>query len=1135
MKRLLLPKWSFLIALLLTASVGFAQTSKQRQDISRSYDQQKLSLLETQLAQKALAQKEQALAAAKIYGWQERIEYPDGTIAILHHLDDEGNPVYYGTRNNGAATTARADRLYTGGSLGLDLNGENMTVAVWDGGAIRHSHESFSGRSVQKDGATGISDHANHVTGTMIGSDVPNNGSRGMAYKANCWNYDTNNDIAEAVGAAADGILVSNHSYGPIIVNQFGQVVAADYMIGKYSQQSKDWDEVQYNAPYYLHVNACGNDRGFANTINGKGGYDLLIGISTAKNSMMVGAVNGVDNYTGPSDVVMSNFSSWGPTDDGRIKPDIVGKGVSVYSATSGSNTSYGNKSGTSMSSPSVAGTLILLQQHYNNVNGNFMRAATLKGLALHTADEAGDTPGPDYEFGWGLINAERAANAITNNNTSAIISEEALAQGQTITRTVTASGTEPLMVSISWTDPAGQILENIVDLSTPALVNDLDIRITKDGTTYFPWKLDVANPSAGAIKGDNLVDNIEKIQVDGALGDYTITITHKGTLTDGVQNFALIATGVTAEPIVCNATTPQNVVVSNIDSDKATVSWGKVDGAAYDVRYRAVGTTAWTTNAVSGVSTTVEGLSPETQYEVQVASKCGDGSSSAFSASTNFTTTEVVLVYCASKGNNVNDEFIGNVKIGSIDNASGSGNGYTDFTSLSTVLTKGVSNTITVTPTWTGTVYSEGYSVWIDYNHDGDFADAGEQVWTQSATQSTPVSGSFTVPQSATETATRMRVSMKYNGVPSPCETFSYGEVEDYTVVIAAPVPDNEAPSAPTALAASNVTDTTVDLSWTASTDNVGVSEYDVYQGGTLVTSTANTSASISGLTAETAYSFSVQAKDFAGNVSASSNTVNVTTTATPIVTDVVLTEGFFESGWDGWSDGGSDCYRYSGSRSAEGNYSIRLRDNSGTASAMTSQTFDVSSYDQIEITFKFYVYSLESGEDFWVRFYNGSSWQTVKTYTRGVDIENNNFYDGTVVINKSQYNFASNAQFRIQCDASGNADQVYIDAVKIVASNGASTRSDNIEYLGSLEEISSDELSDELFSVYPNPAENVISVKRAGNQKLAYEIYDLVGKRVANGILEDTIDVTSLKQGVYLIRLDDGEEVITQKFIKK
>lgn len=142
-------------------------------------------------------------------------------------------------------------------------------------------------------------------------------------------------------------------------------------------------------------------------------------------------------------------------------------------------------------------------------------------------------------------------------------------------------------------------------------------------------------------------------------------------------------------------------------------------------------------------------------------------------------------VTYCASKGNSVNDEYINRVQFGSIDNTSGVNAGYGDFTAQSTSLAKGGSATITISPTWTGTVYSEGYSVWIDFNQDGDFADAGEQVFTQAATQNTSVSGTINIPTTALTGSTRMRVSMKYNGVPTACETFSYGEVEDYTITI--------------------------------------------------------------------------------------------------------------------------------------------------------------------------------------------------------------------------------------------------------------------------------------------------------------------------------------------------------------
>ncbi|WP_062057130.1 M4 family metallopeptidase [Aquimarina longa] len=141
---------------------------------------------------------------------------------------------------------------------------------------------------------------------------------------------------------------------------------------------------------------------------------------------------------------------------------------------------------------------------------------------------------------------------------------------------------------------------------------------------------------------------------------------------------------------------------------------------------------------------------------------------------------------YCASNGKSTSDEYISKVALGTISKTSAAGSGgYSDFTAESTKLTKGNSNTITVTPKWTGTTYDEGYAVWIDYNQDGDFADTGELVWSKAASKTTPISGSFTVPSSAKNGKTRMRVSMKYNGIPTSCESFSYGEVEDYSVDI--------------------------------------------------------------------------------------------------------------------------------------------------------------------------------------------------------------------------------------------------------------------------------------------------------------------------------------------------------------
>ena len=144
-----------------------------------------------------------------------------------------------------------------------------------------------------------------------------------------------------------------------------------------------------------------------------------------------------------------------------------------------------------------------------------------------------------------------------------------------------------------------------------------------------------------------------------------------------------------------------------------------------------------------------------------------------------------VVPTYCNLKGDSVSDEYIQNVTLESINNNSNGGNGYQDFTNLSTDLKKSSAYTVTVTPKWVGSTYNEGYSVWVDYNQDADFDDPGEQVWTKSASKDSPVSGSFTIPTTAKLGKTRMRVAMSYNAIPNSCGSFNYGEAEDYSVVI--------------------------------------------------------------------------------------------------------------------------------------------------------------------------------------------------------------------------------------------------------------------------------------------------------------------------------------------------------------
>lgn len=232
-------------------------------------------------------------------------------------------------------------------------------------------------------------------------------------------------------------------------------------------------------------------------------------------------------------------------------------------------------------------------------------------------------------------------------------------------------------------------------------------------------------------------------------------------------------------------APTAPTLSASGTTQTSTNLSWsGATDNVAvtgYDV-YRngsLLGSTTTTTTYA------VTGLSASTAYTFFVRAKDAAGNVSANSNTVNVTTLSNTLTYCTSQGNNTADEKIGKVVLGTINNTSTGTAGYENFTALSTNVARSTAYTITITPSWTSTVYTEGYGVFIDYNQDGDFADSGETVWTKATSKTTPVSGTFTIPATAALGSTRMRVSMKYNGTPTSCESFSYGQVEDYTINI--------------------------------------------------------------------------------------------------------------------------------------------------------------------------------------------------------------------------------------------------------------------------------------------------------------------------------------------------------------
>jgi len=542
-----------------------------------------LKQMAADLAARSDADRAIAYSLAARNGWPVRGTGQDGSFFELQKMIN-GFPRYYSTFNANAAKSTRTDsaNAVIGGGSGFVLR-------LWDGGKPLLTHREFGGRITWADASGGtLGWHATHVAGTMIASGI-RAGAKGMSNAASIRAFEWNNDASEMAGEAASGANLSNHSYGFIAgwyFNTgdsywywFGDTAVSeveDYNFGFYDSEARYYDQILNSAPNYLPVLSASNDRDDygpgsgmkhyywdANTgtwrfsyktRNADGtptGYDCIpFGFQISKNTLTVGAANDVLTYTGPSSVVLAAFSSTGPCDDGRIKPDLVGNGANLLSSYSTNDSSYASASGTSMSSPNVCGSLGLLADYYRDTHGGTpMWASTLKALAIHTTLEAGSNPGPDYQYGWGLLNTYAAYNLLNKDyldNTKGLIEELTLTNGQTLEYWYRVpSATPELKVTICWNDPAGTPPSPSLDPATRMLVNDLDLRALKGADTHYPWRLDRSNPSNAATKNDNIVDNVEQVVVTApAAGVYAIRISHKGTLSGGTQKVSLIVSG---------------------------------------------------------------------------------------------------------------------------------------------------------------------------------------------------------------------------------------------------------------------------------------------------------------------------------------------------------------------------------------------------------------------------------------------------------------------------------------------------------------------------------------------------------------------------------------------------------------
>ncbi|GJM23779.1 MAG: hypothetical protein DHS20C16_01940 [Phycisphaerae bacterium] len=443
-----------------------------------------------------------------------------------------------------------SNRLITEASIAqaapYSLDGSGVTVLVYDGGTARSTHQDFSGRLTVHDGS-GLHYHPTHVAGTIGGDGTASGGTyTGMAPGTTLLSYgfeydgsgtflysnpgDIESDYTEAINV--HGADLSNNSIGTnVSQNGFDCAITGDY--GVTSALIDNIVGGSLGSPFRI-IWANGNERGSPNCGTG---YASTAPPAGAKNHITVGALNSNNDS-------ITSFSSWGPVDDGRIKPDISAPGCQsngdggVTSTWDTGDSDYGTICGTSMAAPTVTGLAALMMEDYTVQfpAQPMFRNSTLKGLLAHSAVDNGNV-GPDYQFGYGSVRVQQAIDLMR----SAAFLENNVSQGASFTRQVDVTGGDPeFKVTLTWDDVAGTPNVN------PALVNDLDLVVTSPSAVrHYPWTLNPGNPSNAAVQSqEDHLNNIEQVLVNSPeAGTWTIEV-FGFDVPQGPQSFSLVGDG---------------------------------------------------------------------------------------------------------------------------------------------------------------------------------------------------------------------------------------------------------------------------------------------------------------------------------------------------------------------------------------------------------------------------------------------------------------------------------------------------------------------------------------------------------------------------------------------------------------
>ncbi len=473
---------------------------------------------------------------------------PNETIPYLASEDSvqwiEVIPPFGAAGNDGSLAAIGVNTLQT---APYNLDGTDVQIGIWEWNELVNiTHSDFAGRvTIGDTGNFPAGDHPTHVTGTMLGNGTLSESGggyplqwRGVATNATAVSYEDWQDggITELNNEYDDAI--NNHGID-ISQNSWGGWYGGSDKYGRYDEETRKIDTIVWGditRPInivWLSGNARDEDWGWPGCDSGE--YDCIPVAGTGKNVITVGATNSNDDS-------MTSFSGWGPTNDNRIKPDVVAPGSQRYGDGGIKSTlpgdTYGVMGGTSMAAPAVSGTIALMLQDYRAThNDSEPLPSTMKAILLHTAKDINNT-GPDYTSGYGRIDAFAAISVIeADNSPQKRIVEAEINDSQIDAYNITVpAGTPELKFTLVWDDYPG----------TPnggkMLVNNLDLAVTApDGTKYYPWILNPNNPSAPATTGIDSINNVEQVVINSpASGTYNITI--NGTnVPESPQTYSLI------------------------------------------------------------------------------------------------------------------------------------------------------------------------------------------------------------------------------------------------------------------------------------------------------------------------------------------------------------------------------------------------------------------------------------------------------------------------------------------------------------------------------------------------------------------------------------------------------------------